>query len=259
MDLASFTHLLTPAGQEALAHAQLLEPREVDFLSHYQHLEKTYPRDLARAALETAILRLEASLKYPQSDKMYFTREALEQSSSFMVSAYRAARFHSFERLLDLGCSIGGDTINLANYAPTIAVDIDPLRLTMAQANNQALGWADQVRFVQSDLTCSLPVSGFKQLAAFFDPARRAAGTRVFSIRDYTPPLGTVKDWLLEIPALGVKISPGVKMDEIASYDAEIEFISFKRKAEGGSPLVWTTQNCPIQSNCFTQLSFSGC
>ena len=30
------------------------------------------------------------------------------------------------------------------------------------------------------------------------------------------------KDWLTDIPALGVKISHGVKKDEIASYDAEI-------------------------------------
>ena len=228
MDLASFKHLLTPAGQEALAHTHLLEPREVDFLRHYQHLEKIFPRELAQAALETAILRLEASSKYPQSDKMYFTREALEQASSFMVSAYRAARYHSFEHLLDLGCSIGGDTINLADYAPTIGIDIDPLRLAMAQANAQALGYADQVRFIQADLICSLPVSGSNQMAAFFDPARRAAGKRVFSVGDYTPSLGAVKDWLPDVPALGVKISPGVKKVEIASYDAEIEFISLK-------------------------------
>ena len=228
MDLASFKRLLTPAGQEALAHAQQLEPREVDFLRHYQHLEKTHPRDLARAALEIAVLRLEASSKYPQSGKMYFTREALEQSSSLMVSAYRSARFRSFEYLLDLGCSIGGDTINLADNAPTIGVDIDPLRLAMAQANTQALGLVGQIRFIQADLTCPLPVSGFKKLAAFFDPARRAAGKRVFSVRDYTPPLDIVKGWIPVIPSLGVKISPGVKVDEIRSYDAEIEFISLK-------------------------------
>ncbi|GAH06876.1 unnamed protein product, partial [marine sediment metagenome] len=150
------------------------------------------------------------------------------KSSSFMVSAYRSARYRSFEHLLDLGCSIGGDTINLAKYAPTTGVDIDPMRLTMAQANAQALGFSDQVRFVQADLTCSLPVSGFMQMAAFFDPARRAAGKRVFSVRNYTPPLDTVKDWLTGISGLGVKISPGVKVNEIRSYDAEIEFISLK-------------------------------
>jgi hypothetical protein len=65
-------------------------------------------------------------------------------------------------------------------------------------------------------------------MAAFFDPARRAAGKRVFSVGDYTPSLGAVKDWLPDVPALAVKISPGVKKVEIASYDAEIEFISLK-------------------------------
>ena len=228
MDLASFKRLMTPAGQEALAHAQQMEPREVDFLRLYQHLEKTHPRDLARAALEIAVLRLEGSSKYPQSDKMYFTTEALEQSSSFMISAYRAARYRSYMHLLDLGCSIGGDTVNLADYAPTIGVDIDPLRLAMAQANTQALGFSDQVRFIQADLTSSLPVSGSNRMAAFFDPARRAAGKRVYSVRDYTPLLDIVKGWIPVIPSLGVKISPGVKVDEIRSYDAEIEFISLK-------------------------------
>jgi SAM-dependent methyltransferase len=228
MDLASFKELLTPAGQEVLGHAQLLEPREKDFLRHYQYLEKIYPRDLARAALEIAILRLTASSKYPQSGKMYFTREALQQASSFMVSAYRVERYRPFEQLLDLGCSIGGDTVILGRLAPTIGIDIDPLRLAMAQANAQALGWADQARFIQADLENSLPVSGSNQMAAFFDPARRAAAKRVFSVRDYTPPLDTVKAWLLDIPALGVKISPGVKKGEIASYDAEIEFVSLQ-------------------------------
>ena len=103
MDLASFKELLTPAGQEVLDHAQLLEPREKDFLRHYQYLEKIYPRDLARAALETAILRLEGNSKFSQSDKMYFTREALQQASPFMVSAYRVERYRPYEQLLDLG------------------------------------------------------------------------------------------------------------------------------------------------------------
>jgi hypothetical protein len=228
MDLASIKQLLTPAGQELLKHVQLLEPREVDYLRHYQRLEKTYPRDLAQAALETAILRLEARHKFPQSTKMYFTREALEQASAYIVSAYRVERYRPFDHLLDLGCSIGSDTLNLANVAPTIGVDIHPLRIDLAQANAQALGCADRVHFIQADLACSLPVSVSHQMAAFFDPARRAAGKRVYSVRDYFPPLDVVKDWLPGMPALGVKISPGVNKREIAAYDAETEFISLK-------------------------------
>lgn len=47
-------------------------------------------------------------------------------------------------------------------------------------------------------------------------------------MREYTPPLSIAKNWLADFPALGVKISPGVKLDELANYDAEIEFISLR-------------------------------
>jgi hypothetical protein len=38
--------------------------------------------------------------------------------------------------------------------------------------------------------------------------------------------LGIIRAWLSIFPALGVKISPGVKLEELGEYDGEIEFIS---------------------------------
>ncbi len=104
MDLASFRLLLTADGQTALEYARQLEPREVDYLRHFQSLEVRFPSALAQAALETVILRTEARSKHPNSDLMYFTRSALEQASPDQVSAYRSERFHPCERLVDLGC-----------------------------------------------------------------------------------------------------------------------------------------------------------
>ena len=144
MDLATFKDLLAPSGQAALRAAISLEPREANFLGHFQVLSRSYPADLARAALEAAILRGEATSKFPFADRLYFTREALEQASSFEVSAYRAERFRTFPYLADLGCSAGGDTLALAAIAPTLGIDLDPLRLAMAQANVQALGLAER-------------------------------------------------------------------------------------------------------------------
>jgi hypothetical protein len=230
MDLTSFRLLLTAEGQEALSDAQRLEPREVDYLRHFQRLEKRFPRALAQAALETGILRIEARTKYPNSELMYFTREALEQASPHHVSAYRSERFQPFENLVDLGCSIGSDTLNLARIAPTTGIDNDPLRLAMAQANADVLGFVEQIHFVRADLKASLPVKGAERLGLFFDPSRRIGDRRAFSIWDYTPPLKIVKDWLPITRALGVKISPGVKVAEITPYDAELEFISLKRE-----------------------------
>ena len=89
MDTAIFSELLTDDGQQVLQAAMELQPREVDFLRHFQALSNRYPRELARAALEIAILRGEAGSKFHQADEMYFTREAMQQASSYAVSSYR--------------------------------------------------------------------------------------------------------------------------------------------------------------------------
>ncbi len=211
-------------GQAALLAAAEMQPREEDFLRHFSALSRRCPAELARAALETAILRRESVAKFPFGDQLYWTREALEQASSWPVASYRAARYHGFSRLADLGCSAGGDTLALAEIAPTLALDRDPLRLALARANLAARGHA--AAFLHADLTAPLPFDPAPGLALFFDPARRAAGRRAFSVRHYQPPLEIVQSWLPRFPALGVKLSPGVRLEELAEYAAEIEFIS---------------------------------
>jgi hypothetical protein len=226
MELPDFRLLLTPAGQEALQAAEALKPREADFLRLQASLSRRYPAGLARAALETAILRLEAAVKFPQANHMYFTRPALEQASGHAVAAYRAGRYRGCARAIDLGCSIGGDTLALAEALPTTGLDRDPLRLGMAQANAAAQGMGERTAFVQADLLASLPLAPDPGTALFFDPARRADGRRIYTVRDYHPPLAVIDGWLPRFPALGVKLSPGVDLAELQGYPAEIEFIS---------------------------------
>lgn len=228
MEYSTLQFLLSPTGQAALAQAAAAQPREVDFLKHFDSLSRKYPAELARAALETAILRQEARLKFPKADQMYFTRPALEQATGFEVASYRARRFAGMSRLLDLGCSIGGDTLALAELAPTIGIDLDRVRLGMARANLEASGRAERADFVQADLTMALPLWLPPGAGFFFDPARRLGEQRIFSVRNYQPPLSILEAWLPRFPAAGVKISPGVKLAELKSYRAEIEFISLK-------------------------------
>lgn len=228
MDLASIRLLLTPAGQEALREAEALQPQESGFLQHFTRLSRRFPPELARPALEIAILRREAKEKFPFAGQMYFTRPALEQASAFEISAYRAQRFAPFRRLADLGCSIGGDTQALARLAPTLAVDRDAVRLAMARANLANLGLGERATFVQSDLLMPLPVQPDADTALFFDPARRTEGRRIFSVADYQPPLSSLLEWRAHFPALGVKISPGVDVQELQPYEAEVEFISLR-------------------------------
>jgi len=226
MDVRDLHAMLTPLGEQALAEAEALQPREKDFLNHFTTLSRRYPAELARAALETAILRREASVKFSQTGDMYFTRSALEQATAAQVSAYRSNRYASFTGLLDLGCSIGGDTLALAALAPTIAIDLDPLRLAMARVNLTALLPDKPAAFVQADLNQPLPLQLTPRLGLFFDPGRRSQNRRIRSVRRYEPPLEVIRGWLPQAPALGVKLSPGVNLTEISEYDAEIEFIS---------------------------------
>jgi hypothetical protein len=225
VDIPTFQALLTPSGQEILQAATALSPRETDFLIHFQSLCRRYPPDLARAALEIAILRLKAAAKFPFADKLYFTRQALEQSSSLEISTYRAERFRQFQFIADLGCSVGGDTFSLVKIAPTLGMDRDRLRLSMAYANLNTLGLLANSQLLQTDLVNPLPIKS-ASTALFFDPARRSGDHRFFSVRQYQPPLAIIRDWLPDFPALAVKISPGVDLSELDGYEAEIEFIS---------------------------------
>lgn len=228
MELSALKTLATPAGMEILKEAEALAPREVDFLFHFQTLVRRYPSDLVRAALEVAILRLEGAAKFPFANRLYWIRSALEQASSHVVAAYRASRVAGFDLAVDLGCSAGADTLAFARHMTAIGLDNDPLRLALAQANLDALGCSNNTALVLADLRSPLPFAPpvGKSAVLFFDPARRENGRRIHRVEKYHPPLSTLQSWLPFFPALAVKLSPGVNLDELAQYPAEIEFIS---------------------------------
>ena len=88
------------------------------------------------------------------------------------MAAHRAARLTAFETktMIDLGCGIGGDLLAASRAGLTCAaVDLDPLRVAVAEANLAALdlpgavGVADATR---------VDISPFD--VAFADPARRS-------------------------------------------------------------------------------------
>src|SRR5262245_46622387 len=140
MDLASLDALQTPAGREALTRAVELAPDEASFLTCFNRLSKQFPADLARAAVETALLRRRGRAKFRLADAMFFEREAREQASNEVVARHRAGRFAGLAPLADLCCGLGGDAIALAETAELLAVDLDPLRLALCRHNLAAYG-----------------------------------------------------------------------------------------------------------------------
>lgn len=233
MDLAVFERLRSPAGQAALQAAGELAPSEAGFLACLTRLRKHMDAPLAKAALETVILRGRARGKFARAEHMYFTREALEQSSGEAIAVHRAGRYQSYARVADLGCGLGGDALGLSGVSAVTLVDRDPLRLALAEANLAV--YERTAAAVCADLTAGPPPAAE---ALWFDPARRSAGRRQFSVRAYEPPLAIIQNWLAATPALGVKLSPGVDLAELgrrpgqtAAFDLdpasfELEFIS---------------------------------
>lgn len=224
MDLSTFEQLLSPKGQSALVAAIERRPRESDFLAVYEKLRKAYPPELAKAAVETAILREKAKDKFPHAAAMYFTREALEQATSATVAAHRAKRFRDFDTVADLCCGIGGDAIALATAGRTVfAIDNDPVRTAMTSANFVACELGERTRTVTADvLTDVLPAVD----ALFCDPARRSEGRRFLSLDDYRPaPAGVLARFPAGFPA-AFKVAPGVPLEELTEFEAEAEFIS---------------------------------
>ena len=224
MDLPAFRELLTPTGQAALAAAAASEPTEAGYLAAFEKLRKQHPPALAKVAIETVLLRAKARAKFALADRMYFTREALEQASSEAVASYRAARFAPFPTVLDLCCGIGADALALAAAGCRVeAIDSDPLRLAMAEENARACGLADRVRFHLGDVL-SMPLPSAD--AAFVDPSRREADRRFLDPDRYQPPLGEVVARLPSGSPLAAKIAPGVARGDLERFDAGAEFIS---------------------------------
>lgn len=219
MDLATTEFLLSPEGETLLQQAQSLQG---SFLQKVTTLRKRYPADAANAALELLELRNRATKKFGRADRMFFTREALEQSSGEVVSIYRAERFGEGCRVLDLACGIGGDTIGLARHCFVTAVDRDPVRLLMARRNMEVYGLADRVTFLCADVT-EIPLDAD---AAFLDPSRREYGRRVVRLSEISPSIDFIHRMVDAIPNSAIKLSPATDYSELESLGAEVEFIS---------------------------------
>ena len=227
MDVETFHALLGPAGQAALAAADALAPTEATTLGALTALRRTYPPALAAAAVEQSLLRQRAARggKFSRAAAMYFTREGLEQATGETIAHYRARRFAPFDVVADLACGLGGDALALAADHHVVAVDRDPLRLLIARENARAYGAAERIQPVLADLATLPPP---RADALFCDPGRRTAeGRRIFTTAAYQPPLAQVLAWRTAVPALAVKVAPGIAYDELPPPDqVEVEFIS---------------------------------
>ncbi|MET0929387.1 MAG: class I SAM-dependent methyltransferase [Aeromicrobium sp.] len=221
MDLATFEALMTPAGQELLVEVAARAGIESD-LGLGTRLRRTYVPELVAAAVTQNHLRGKAAVKFgTDAAAMYFTHDALEQSTRMTVATHRAERLASTgaSTVVDLGCGIGGDLIALARAGiGARGIELDPVRAAIAAANLRALGLPGEV--VCGD---AQQVTIGRDEVAFVDPARRDARGRTFSTADLQPPW----DWVRHLLAgrAVAKLMPGLAHDAVPT-GVEAEWVS---------------------------------
>lgn len=216
----SLSFLTSDVGARLLDDLATQDLDDRHTLALLTRLRKTYPAQHAAAALEMARLRRKGADKFgTDAARLFFTADALEQASDPLVRAYRARR--APETVLDVCCGIGADSLAFAaRGAKVVGIDLDPLRVAVAQANADTLGLP--ARFQVGDARDPLPIQAALR---FFDPARRdAQGRRLNHVEAYLPPLSTVRAWG-DAP-IHVKLSPAVDLAQLEAYGGAVTFIS---------------------------------
>jgi hypothetical protein len=225
--------LLTPTGQELLAHLAADPPTPENELRIITQLRKQYDPALVTAAVHQSRLRVRAREKFSRADEMYFTRDGLEQASTEWMAAHHAERFVAPGRMVEMCTGIGGDLIALARGRDVVAVDLDPLHLKLAQINADVYGVGSRVTTRLADVR---DVSLDGVAAVFIDPARRIDGRRL-KPGESEPPLAWATALATRVAAVGIKAGPTLP-DELAPGGWELELVS--ERGELKEAMLWS-------------------
>ncbi len=128
---------------------------------------------------------------------------------------------------------IGGDLIAFARAGLTCAgVDLDPLRVAVAEANLEVLGLGGAVTVADATTIDTSPFD-----VAYADPARRSAKGRSFDVDQWTPPWPFVQSLLTRDSC--VKVAPGIP-HELVPEGVEAEWVSDHREVK--EAVLWSAR-----------------
>jgi len=223
MDADGLSRLLAPEGWALLSALPPYDERVAMRLGERLRAEGLHP-SLVAAALTQSRLRAKARTKLGDfADGMLFTPAGLEQATRLEVAAHHARRYldAGVTHVADLTCGIGADALALAGVGLRVtAAELDEATAAIATVN---LRHFPEVEVRHTDgLTLDLAdVDG-----VFADPARRTGtGARRHDPAAYAPPLDAVLAVRERVPALGLKLGPGVPHAALPD-DARAQWVS---------------------------------
>lgn len=224
IDYDGYCWLTSDAGRAALAewsaHAdrpELLVPR----------LRKSFTAQQTHWLVEQLALRRRAVDKFATPNALLFTPVGLEQATDEWVAQYKASRFTSDSRVIDLCCGIGGDLRALARRGPAVGVDRDRCCAAIAAYNSGV-----------STLTIDVSDADVAAYAAWhIDPDRRPDGRRTTRVIDHQPGLDVLASLLHRNPHGAIKLAPAAEWPSEWNDEAEFEWIS--RAGQVRQLIVW--------------------
>lgn len=201
-----------------------------------KRLRKELTPERTHLVLDHISLRERARVKFSDASKMYFTRKLLEQATDDQIANHKATRFRVGESVADLCSGIGGDALALARRGPCLAIDRDPVAITLVEANGRALG-------VES-LSCAVADVGEVATrldceAWHIDPDRRVASQRTSDAAYSEPSLEVIRLLFDRVAAGSMKLAPGAELPEPWCRDSpmELEWIGSRRECR--QQVVW--------------------
>ncbi|NUU18119.1 SAM-dependent methyltransferase [Cellulomonas humilata] len=225
MDREGIAQLLSPAGWALLSALPPYDESRTLALSERMRDEGIDPA-LVAAALTQSRLRAKAAAKFGTfADGMLFTAAGLEQATRLTVAAHHARRFRDAGSTLvaDLTTGIGADAMAFAGIGlRVLAIDVDEATAAIATVNLRH--FPDAVVRHGDGLALDLEAEGVDGVYA--DPARRtSSGSRVFDPAAYEPSLDAVLAVRERVPALGLKLGPGIPHTALPD-DAQAQWVS---------------------------------
>jgi hypothetical protein len=207
MDRSDVELLLTPEAVELLESLPPIDSK-ANVVRNVTALRKRgVSAEMTSVVLLQRRLRTIARAKFGEfADTMFFTENGLQQATRLAVAAHHAERFRGahLNRVADLGCGIGGDSLAFAGLGIAVtAVDRDEVTAAIATYNLAPFAECTVLHgeAVDTDLTA------FDGL--WFDPARRNSTKRLANPADWSPSLNWVFEVAARIPS-GIKLSPAI-------------------------------------------------
>ncbi|GAB4084316.1 50S ribosomal protein L11 methyltransferase [Myceligenerans cantabricum] len=229
MDEAILSKLLSPDGRALLGDLPPYDER-VAMRTATTLREQGVAPDLAAAALTQSRLRARARTKFGElAERMLFTADGLEQATRLLVATLHADRFTDagVTHVADLTSGIGADAMAFAGAGlRVLATDLDEVTSRIAAWNLRQFPEAE----ARNADGLALDLRAEHVDGVYADPARRTrargGGTRrVFDPRAYEPALDSVFALRATVPALGVKVGPGIPHEGLPEA-AEAQWVS---------------------------------